>query len=234
MTAKPEILLEGTYRYFQNDTNYSHENFKLVHIPVPDSFHFYAEILSRIDNGEFLKVLVRFEMNQQMVANTVRIEKSIGNKYVLETFKLDHYFLELKYTFQTAQKVQEFKKTVGSKHFLTSPAFCTSAMFTQSKKMDSVGRTPVTLVSSRNDWTYDGPPDEKMIYAEFKSRDFAEMKLNESELSAMHLCLYQHDSNHTPPERPVDIFVSKHYGVPYQMNYGDQRIVIKSLKRHGD
>jgi hypothetical protein len=72
-----------------------------------------------------------------------------------------------------------------------------------------------------------------MIYAEFKTRDFAEIKLNGNDLSAMHLCLYQHDSNHTPPEQPVDIYLSKHFGIPYQMNYGDQKIVVKNLKRHG-
>jgi hypothetical protein len=231
MTAKADILLEGTYLYFQNDNNYSQENFKLVHLPNPESFHFYAEILSRIENGEFLKIMVRFEMNQHMVANFVRVEKSIGNKYALETYKLDTNSFELKYSFQTTQKTQEFKRTVGAKHFLTSPAFCTSAIFTQTKKIDSVGRTPVSLMTSKNDWTYEGPPEEKTLYAEFKTRDFSEMKLNGNNLSAQHLCLYQFDSNHTPPEAPVDIYLSKHFGVPYQMNYGDQKIVIKNLKK---
>jgi hypothetical protein len=231
MTEKADILLEGTYLYFNKEQNYSQENFKLVHFPNLQSFHFYAEILSRIENGEFLKIMVRFEMNQHMTANFVRVEKSLGNKYALETYKLNAYSHELKYNFQTAQIDQEFKRTLGGKHFLTSPAFCTSAIFTQSKRIDPVGRTPITLISSSNDWTYEGPPQEKVIYAEYKNRDFAELKLNGNNLPALHLCLYQHDSNHTPPEVPVDIYLSKHFGVPYQMNHGDHRIIIKNLKK---
>lgn len=231
MTAKADILLEGTYLYFQKENNYSQENFKLVHLPNLNSFHFYAEILSRIENGEFLKIMVRFEMNQKMLPNFVRIEKSIGNKYALETYKLDTNCGELRYSFQTPQKIQEFKRSLGTKHFLTSPAFCTSTIFTQTKKIDSIGRTPVTLIGSKNDWTYEGPPEERMIYAEFKTKEFAETKLNGGTLSALHLCLYQHDSNHTPPETPVDVYLSKYFGVPYQMNYGDHRIVIKTLKK---
>jgi hypothetical protein len=232
MTLKAEIILEGSYLYYQGEVNYSQEEFKLVHFSQSEEFHFYAEILSRLENGEFLKILVRLEMNEQFIPIFVRIEKSLGNKYATETFRMDNTNFELNYTFQSNQKVQEFKKNVTSKHYLTSPAVCTSAIFTLSKKMDANSRTPIHLISSNNDWSYVAPPMEKSVYAEFKSRDYSELLLHGNTLSASHLCLYEKDINNSPNESPVELHLSKHYAVPYQLSFGEQKIVIKNLKKN--
>jgi hypothetical protein len=232
MTPKAEIILEGTYLYYTGEVNYSQEEFKLVHFTNEEVFHFYAEIVSRLENGEFLKILVRYEMNSQFIPTFVRIEKSLGNKYALETFKIDISTFELKYAFQTNQKVHEFKKNVTSKHYLTSPAVCTSGIFTLSKKMDANARTAINFISSANEWGYSAPPTEKSVFAEFKSRDYNEFHLHGNALSASHLCLYEKDSINSPHEVPVELYLSKHYAVPYQLNYGDQKIVIKNLKKN--
>lgn len=232
MTQNAEIILEGSYLYYQKDVNYSQENFKLVNLPDLQNYHIYSEVLSRLENGEFLKILIRYEMNQHFTPFFVRIEKSIGNKYALETYKLDIPNLELFYTFQNSQGTQEFKRNVSAKHYLTSPALSTAAVFTLSRKFDATGRTPVALISSENDWTYKAPPAEKMIYAEFKSRDMTDFKLHGSTLSASHLCLYEHDSSQPSLEDPVELFLSKHYSVPYQLVHGDQKILIKNLKKN--
>jgi hypothetical protein len=232
MTPKAEIILEGTYLYYKGQVNYSQEEFKLVHFSDEEVFHFYAEILSRLENGEFLKILIRYEMNSQFIPSLVRIEKSLGNKYALETFKMDNSTFELKYTFQTNQKAQEFKKNVTSKHHLTSPAICTSAIFTLSKKMDANARSPILLISSPNDWSYLGPPVEKTIFAEFKSRDYNEFQLHGNSLSASHLCLFEKDIGTSSNEAPVELYLSKHFAIPYQLSYGDQKIVIKNLKKN--
>src|SRR5690606_13262078 len=120
MSKIAEIILEGTYQYFDKEVNYSHENFKLVHIPEEQSYHIYAEILSRIETGEFFKILVSYEMNSHFLPEFVRIEKSIGNKYAQETYELDSTNLELKYVFQNSQSTQEFKRTISAKHYITS------------------------------------------------------------------------------------------------------------------
>ena len=232
MTTNAEIILEGSYLYFQKDVNYSQENFKLVQFPDNGSYHIYAEILSRIETGEFLKINVRYEMDQHYHPNFVRIEKSLGNRYAQEIYKFDIHNQDLKYTFQNSQSTQEFNRSLSAKHYLTSPAFCTSAIFTLSKKFDATGRTAVALIGSDNDWSYEKPPEEKIVYAEFKTREMPDYKLNNSSLSASHLCLYEFDTSSAASEAPVDIFISKHYGIPYELKQGEQRIVIKNLKKN--
>lgn len=203
-----------------------------MHLPDAQSYHIYAEILSRIETGEFLKVLVRYEMNNHFIPFFVRIEKSIGNKYAKEEYKIDLSNLELHYSFQNAQTQQEFRRSVSAKHYLTSPAVSTAAMFSLSKKFDATGRTPIVFISSDNEWTYQGPPTEKIVYAEFKTREMADFRLHGNPLSASHLCLYEFDSSHASNEQPVELFLSKHYSIPYQLLHGNQKMITKTLKKN--
>jgi len=232
MSINAEIILEGSYLYFQKEVNYSQENFKLVNFPETQSYHVYSEILSRVETGEFLKVLVRYEMDNHFHPTFVRTEKSLGNRYALETLRFDASRQELYYTFQNSKDTQEFKRNLSSMHYLSSPAFATSAIFSLTRKLDANGRTSVTMVGSNNEWSYERPPEEKVIYAEFTTRDLPDFKLNNTPLSASHLCLYELDTSSPTVEAPVEIFVSKHYAIPYQMIHGDQKIVIKNLKRN--
>ena len=232
MSNNAEIILEGTYLYFQKEVNFSQENFKLVSFPGTQSYHIYSEILSRVETGEFLKILVRYEMNSHFHPTLVRIEKSLGTRYAVEEFSLDTASQKLNYTFKTAKDGQEFHRNFSAKHYLVSPAFATSAIFTLSRKLDSNGRTAVALVGSSNEWSYEKPPEEKMVYAEFTTREVPDFKINNSPLSASHLCLYELDTFTASGEEPVEIFVSKHYAIPYQLIHGDQKIVIKNLKRN--
>ena len=226
------IILEGSYLYFQKEVNYSQENFKLVHFPDGQTYHIYSEILSRIETGEFLKVMVRFEMNSQFYPTFMRIEKSLGNRYAQEIFSVDTKSQELNYTFQNSNSTQDIKRAFNARHYLASPAFATSTIFTQSKKLDASGRNSVSFIGSNNEWSFENQPEEKMVYAEYKSRDLSDFKINNSTLPASHLCLYEFDSTAAKTEEPVEIFVSKYYGIPYQLNQGDQKIVIKNLKKN--
>jgi hypothetical protein len=232
MTQKAEILLEGSYLYYQKEKIYSQEEFKLVHLPENQSYHFYAEIISKVEEGESLKVLVRYEMNQHFMPMFVRIEKSIGNKYAQETFNFNPETLELVYSFLTSQRTHDFKKTLGHQTYLTSPAFCTAAIFTQSREIPENQKAAIQLISTENEWSYTTPPDEKIIFVEFKNRELNNFQLNGNVLPAAQLCLYQYDSNLKLAEAPVEIILSKHYGIPYQLKYGDQKIIIKNLKKN--
>lgn len=231
MSHNSELILEGSYLYFQKDVNYSQENFKLIYFNDSQTYQVYSEILSRIETGEFLKILVRYQMNQHFTPVMCRIEKSIGKRYAQEVYTIDTVTQELNYVFQNSETSQEFKRTINTKHYITSPAVCTAAMFTLTRKFDATGRTSITLISSDNDWTFNGPPTEKLIFGEFKTRD-SDFKLNGNSLSASHLCLYESDTSQAHIETPVDLYLSKHYAVPYELIHGDLRIVIKNLKNH--
>jgi hypothetical protein len=226
------ITLEGSYLYYQNDVNYSQENFKLVHFPENQTYHIYSEILSRTESGEFLKIMVRYEMNSQFIPVFVRIEKSLGNRYAQEIFSIDIPNLELHYTFQDSQSMQEVKKPYNARHYLATPAFSTSTIFTLSKKFDPNARTPVTFIGSNNEWNFSERPEEKTAFAEFKSRDVQDFKINNAALPASHLCLYEFDSTAAKNEVPTEIYISKYFGIPYQLIQGENKILIKNLKKN--
>jgi hypothetical protein len=226
-----EILFEGSYLYFQKEVQYSQEGFRLIYMPSVQSYQFYAEILSRIETGEFLKVVVKYDMSHQFIPQNVQIERFLGTKYSLETFRIDQSSLELVYTFKNPRSSHEFKRTVSSKHYLTSPAFCTSAIFSLTKKFEHQIRSPIALITSDNTWNFVSNPVEKVIYADLKSREVNDFKILESTLPASHLCLYEGDSDLLQNEEPVELFLSRHYSIPYQMSHGDLKIRVKRLKK---
>lgn len=232
MSTNAEIILEGSYLYFDKEVNYSQENFKLIQFTDTGVYHIYSEILSRVESGEFLKIMVRYEMDTHFHPVFVRVEKSLGNRYAQEVFKFDIQAQDLNYTFQTSKGSQDFHRSLSAKHYLTSPAFATAAIFTLTKKFDATGRTAIPVLSSTNDWDYKSPPEEKIVFAEFKTRELQDFKINNAPLSASHLCLYEFDTSSANVEAPVEIFISKHFGIPYQMIHGDQKIVIKNLKKN--
>lgn len=232
MAANINILIEGSYFYYEKGTNYSQENFKLVHLTDKQHYQVVAEVLSRIETGEFLKINILYELNAQFLPHHVRIEKSIGNNYSLENFIADHHAGQLHYVFQNATSQQEFHRPITSRHYVAAPSFATSCLFTLTKKFDAGGRTPVNLLSSPNDWTYSAPPQEKIVYAEWKIKDMDDFKIGNSYLEASHLQIYQNDSTNADLEQPVSFFVSKHFGIPYQMLHGDREIRVQNLKKN--
>lgn len=232
MALNINILLEGSYFFFEKGTNYSQENFKLVQLADKQHFQVISEVLSRIETGEFLKINVLYEMGPHFLPLHVRIEKSIGNNYSLENFNCDHHAGQLHYTFQNATSQQEFKRPITSRHYIASPSFSTSCLYTLSKKFDTGGRTAVNLISSSNDWVYEAPPQEKIVYADWKLKDMSDYKLGEASLSASHLLVYQNDSTNADIEEPVNFYVSKHFGIPYQMIHGDREIRVQNLKKN--
>ncbi len=232
MNPNLNILLEGSYFYFEKGSNYSQENFKLIQTLDKQNYQVLSEVLSRVETGEFLKINVSYEMNAQYLPLHVRIEKSIGNNYSLENFHIDHGARQLHYIFETATSQQEFHRPITSRHYLAAPSFATSCLFTLSKKFDAIGRTPVVLLSSANDWSYQAPPNEKIVYADWKIKDMDDFSLDDAELSASHLVVYQNDSTNADIEQPVSFYVSKHFGIPYQMIHGDREIRVQNLKKN--
>lgn len=231
MAPNSELLIDGSYQYLQGGVNFSQEIFKLYRLKESNSFFHSAEITSRIENGEFLKVSVQIEMNQFFYPTSVRIEKSIGNKVAEEIFKIDTANLEIHYLYKNNNESHEFSRAINTKHHIPTPAVSSLGYFTLHRKFDASGRTPTILLTSENDWEYLGPPAEKIIYAEFKTRDLTDFKINGNPLLASHLCLYESDVPQAGQDAPVELFLSKHYGIPYRLIQNDLKIEIQKLKK---
>ena len=45
-------------------------------------------------------------------------------------------------------------------------------------------------------------------------------------------CIFEKDIGTSSNEAPVELYLSKHFAIPYQLSYGDQKIVIKNLKKN--
>ena len=230
MSDKPEIIVEGTYNYLDHEHNYAQENFKMLQFFEKQTYQFRSEVLARNDMGEFLKVLVNLDLNSQFFPTSMRVEKSQGRKYSLETFSTEH--MEFKYKFQNKEKEQDHQKVWNARNYLTSPASCTSTLFSLTKKWDPTGRTPVTLVSSANQWDYEGPPQEKNVFVEYKTSDVSKVSIQGTDYVASHLAVYENDSSSMSIEEPVNFFINKQYGFPYRIESGTRKIELANLKIH--
>lgn len=230
--AKAEILLDGTYKYFSGQNSYCQENFKLVRNLEEGSFQVHSEILSRIESGELLKILVKYEMNQSFHPVMARIERFLGAHYSHELFLVDISSHELHYTFETSGQTQEFKAPFNMKHYLSTPAFSTSCLFLQSKKLDTASRTPVTFVSSSNIWKYEAPPFERVVFAETLVHEGSEVIIDGKALNATQVQFFEESASNPQVDVPAQFFISKHFSIPYQMTQGELKIEIDHLKKH--
>lgn len=227
---KPDLVLEGSYSYSEAGLFYSQENFKLLSYPSSQILQMKAEVLARTEVGEFLKIMVNLEMNNHYLPVSMTIERSLGKRFSLESFKVDLLRLETSYLFKNSESEQEHKKPYNIRSYLTSPAISTSALFCLTKKWDLTGRTPIVLVNSDNSWTYQGPPTDKTVYGDFHSGDLHKLEINGQSHVASHLSLYEHDSLSKQSEQPVNFYLNKQYGIPYQVITGDRKIVLTKFK----
>lgn len=227
---KPDILLDGSYSYSESGLFYTQENFKLLSYPESQMLQMKAEVLARTDLGEFLKIMVTLDMNSHYLPVGMTIERSLGKRYSLESFKVDLVRLETSYLFKNSESEQQHKKPFNIRSYLTSPAISTSALFSLTKKWDLTGRTPIILVNSNNVWNYDAPPVDKTVYGEFNTTDLNKFEINGQSYTASHLCIYEQDSNGKQSDQPVNFYINKQYGIPYQVISGTRRIVLSKIK----
>ncbi|MBY0517428.1 MAG: hypothetical protein K2P81_10990 [Bacteriovoracaceae bacterium] len=227
-----EKLIEGTYQYFQNGQNYSQENFYIEQIEETKDVIYSAEILSRADSGEFFKMHVTYAVNQFHAVQSVTIEKSLGERYAKETFNIDQNTQQLIYTFKNSSYEKTIERPFSSKHFISAPCFLTSALFTLTKKIETTARTPVTFITTKNDWEYVEPPKDHILWVEMKAHDNEELVINGSPLTANKYDLYEEDAMASMNSNCAQLWVSKLFGLPYQFEEKDgSKIVIRKLKK---
>jgi hypothetical protein len=227
-----EKLFEGTYQYFQNGQNYSQENFTVSKIEATQNVLFEAEIMSRVETGEFFKMKIAYVVSQFYAPQTVIVEKSLGEKIAKEVFDVDYTTQTLRYTFKSSSSLETVERPFSSKHHIIAPCFLTAGLFTLTKKIDSTARTPVTFITTANEWEFHGPPVDKILWIELKAHDTEELLISGAPLTASKFEIHEEDALTGDVKPGAQLWVSKHYGVPYQLVERDgAKIVVRKLKK---
>jgi len=230
--AEWEPLLEGTYHYLDGAHTFSEENFTVDFLPAGQLHRYRSEILSRVDTGEFFKMNVRLEVNKFFHPLSASVERALGDRFTRETYTVDTHEQTLKCVFEDENGLHTDVRPFGNKHQLVLPCFLTSGLFTLSKKIDATGRTPVIYVTSPNDWTYQRPPEDKLLYVGIMAHNSDDLTSGGVVLPSAKYEIFEDDAldGGTPPV--AQLWVSKLYAVPYQFeeNTGT-KIVVKRLKK---
>jgi len=233
MLTKNEKLFEGTYQYFQQGQNYSQENFTVEHNEETGDLVFHAEIMSRVETGEFFKMQIHYLLNQFYVPQILSIEKSLGDKLAREIFEVDPTNQNLRYSFKSGDTTRTVERPFSTtKHYLSAPSFVTSGLFTMTKKIDTTARTPVHFVTPRTGWEFMGPPEDKIMWVDLKTHDSDDLEIGGMPLTAIQFELHDEDALSGNVKSGAQMWVSKHYGIPYQLEEKDgAKIVIRRLKK---
>lgn len=208
-------ILQGKYNYLSQNKIYSEENFKVFKEDGKNAnFLFESEVLSRVKTGEFLKIYVKYKVTRNFDPMEISITRQMGDKESIESFTVDEKTKNYHYKFVGTESTQTFDKIFASRPHVATPAFLTSMMMTNQKRLDPVQRTAYNVITSQNFWNYDSPFEEKVIYAELQSLEPKEIEINKKEVKATHCKLLQ-DNMGTHSEDGHDVFLSKHFNIPY-------------------
>ena len=225
-----EKLLDGKYLYFKDGAQYSEEVFKVTkESKSQGNYTFSSEILSRVATGEFLKVYVDYELSHQFEPLNVRIKRSLGERKSTERYVFDTKERIVHYSFDGADGHNEMVKVVPAKAHIATPAFLTSTLMTQIKRIDSTQVTQYAIITSQNLWSYESPFSEGQVYVDLKSLDSVELELNGNKISATHCTMFEGEKN----EFETDFFLSKYFNIPYQAKFpNDIEIRVDKLKTY--
>ncbi len=228
---KAEIaeIFKGSYKYYMGSKTYSEENFKVFKNFEENILIFVSEQLTRVANGEFLKMCTSYTVNGKYEPLQVTIEKSLGDKWAKETFTPDKNMPQLEYTFETLDSTKTIKVQTPAKYHIATPASCTALMFTKAKKYDPTILNSFYIITSDNVWDYQKAIESKIIYYRCENIHVKdELTINKKTLSGTVFEVFMNDSD--PADKRISYFLSKHHGIPYQVTIDKEtRADIKNL-----
>lgn len=224
-------ILQGKYNYTSQNKIYSEENFKIFKEEDRKlNYVFKSEILSRVKTGEFLKIYVTYRVNQHFDPINVEIERLMGQKESFEKFQIDPKTKNYHYILKGIDSTETYDKIISSRPHIATPSFLTSMLMTNQKRLDPVQRTTYTIVTSNNVWNFEEPFREKTIIAELQSLEPKDIIVNKKSLKATH-CKLLHENQGTSTASGHDIYLSKHFNIPYLGVFSDDlRIEIDHLR----
>jgi hypothetical protein len=223
-----EKLLEGKYLYFKDGAQYSEEVFKITKEDKSQgNYTFSSEILSRVSTGEFLKVHVDYEVSHQFDPLNVRIKRSLGNRKSTERYIVDTKERNVFYSFDGADGHNEMEQVVLANAYIATPAFLTSTLMTQMKKLNASQTTQYTIITSSNLWTYEAPFLQSEVFVDLKSSKPIEIEINEKTLSATHCTMFEGEKN----EFETNFYLSKYFSIPYRAVFPNSiEVRVENLK----
>lgn len=227
-----EKLLEGKYNYLKDDHIYSEEHFKVLREDIPrGNYVFQSEVLTRLETGEFLKVLINYELTHQFEPVDVKVTRILGLKESVEHYRINRHERIIDYTFIGLTTQHSESRSFGAKVHFVTPCFATSMVMTLIKKLDPVHKTDYSLVSSTNIWEFVNSFQEQEIQVELQKQKNVEIEINGAKLNATHCKLHQISDQGSKSEEGIDFYLSRHLSIPYLAILGDGiRIEIEKLK----
>lgn len=229
-----EKLIQGKFNFYQDKQLYCEEFFKLLKDTSPFGNYIYiCEILSRVKTGEFLKIYIDYELTHQFEVLSVRVKRSLGPNKSTERFIVDHKDKKVNYSFESRKEKQETQKLINHKIHIACPSFATSLAITHHKKVDPVHRTPYAVISSPNIWEFQTDIQESYMYVELVNSEPKDIKVQDKELKAIHMKLFEKDKISNPHAFGDDFFLSKYFQIPYLAIFENGlRVEIEELKNY--
>lgn len=209
-------ILTGKYLYTKNQQAYCEENFSVQTCSDPRlKFLINAEILSRSQTGEFLKVNVDYLLDSSFTPKRVEIKRSMGEKLSREVFSFDNAQYQLNYSFSDNKDTWQHTAKSSSQPQVASPSFATSMLATMAKRVDQTQRTKYKIITSPNIWKYAAPfVEEEFSLTPVDSKP-VKIELGKNQVSATHCSISQPNTEDTDPKGP-QVFISKHFSIPYK------------------
>ena len=229
-----EKIVEGKYNYYQHDQLYCEEHFKLFRQEESrGNYNFNAELMSRVDTGEFLKVFVDYELTHNFEPVNLRIKRTLGANKSTERFSVDLKDKKVRYVFNGKDGIHESERLISGRFHIAAPAFCVSMLMTESRKVDPVHRTSYNIISSENIWEFAETFKESTLYIELMSLEPVTINLHDNEVQATHCNIYEEDKIKNPNAQGHPIYISKHYQIPYKAEFANGiRVEVQNLKNY--
>ena len=234
--AFKEKLFEGKYIYTAKGKEYSQEDFSVLREDkLQGNFFYQAEVLSRMSTGEFLRIDVKAEFSNEFEPLEYSIVRSLGAKESQETFSINQKNKLVSYLFEGSGDTNRFEKIVNSKPHIASPCFSMSTVMINAKRLDPVQRTPYTVITSDNVWTYQGPFTEEDVFIEFQDIEQVPLEIQGKELNASRCKVLRLDKKGRVQPDFQEVYLSKHQNIPYKAVFPNEiEIVIDHLRSFED
>lgn len=224
------MILKGAFEYFAEDKAYSEEFFWVYKNFKDQGYIYESEAITRLENGEILKITVHYKVNKDMNPGLVEITKYIGNQLIEESYRLNPKQNILNYRYKDRKNTHKVTINPPPRFQIVTPNISSAFVFVGSKKYDPTGKNYFNLINSENFVEYKGPPNQTFVILFRTSTTPKDIKIKGNDLKGLEFHVYSLEDYEKKKEIPVTIYMSKFYSVPYLVDMkNDTKVAIKFL-----